>query len=129
MKKISLAVLSLGLLAACTGYDYYKTDVRYYQDGEDCIYYSNERGKRFDSDIRALRDGNRIVYRNTRCSDLYQKDTFGYSERNDRRAIVPTSTIEETPAPSCGCATSSCGCSKCGNKKTFLKNKYVIIPA
>ena len=120
MKKALLTVLGLGLLAACTGYDYYKTDVRYYQDGEDCIYYSNERGKRFDYDVRALRDGKRIVYRNTRCSDLYQKDTFGYSERNDRRAIVPA-VEEEKVAP-------SCGCSKCG-KKTFLKNKYIIIPA
>lgn len=120
MKKALLAVLSLGLLAACTGYDYYKTDVRYYQDDEDCIYYSNERGKRFDNDIRAMRDGNRIVYRNTRCSDLYMRDTMGQAERNDRRAII-SAPVEQKSAP-------SCGCSKCG-KKTFLKNKYIIIPA
>ncbi len=120
MKKVFASVLGLGLLAACTGYDYYKTDVRYYQDDEDCIYYSNERGKRFDSEVRALRDGNRVVYRNTRCADLFKKDAMGYSERNDRRAIVPA-PVEEKSAP-------SCGCSKCG-KKTFLKNKYIIIPA
>ncbi len=122
MKKALFAMLGLGLLAACTGYDYYKTDVRYYQDDEDCIYYSNERGKRFDYDVRALRDGNRIVYRNTRCADLFKKDTAGAAERNDRRAIINVpAAVEETPAP-------SCGCSKCG-KKTVLKNKYIIIPA
>lgn len=121
MKKALFAVLGLSLLAACSGYDYYKTDVRYYQDDEDCIYYSNERGKRFDYDIRALRDGNRIVYRNTRCADLYKRDTMGAAERNDRRAIINVPSVEETPAP-------SCGCSKCG-KKTLLKNKYIIIPA
>ena len=120
MKKLVLVALGMGLLAGCAGYDYYKTGIRYYQDGEDCIYYSRESGKKFDADIRSLREGKRIVYRNTRCSDLYMKDTFGYDERNDRRAIVPVS-VEEKPAP-------SCGCSKCG-KKTFLKNKYIIIPA
>ena len=120
MKKALLVGLGLSMLAACSGYDYYKTDVRYYQDDEDCIYYSNERGKRFDSDIRALRDGNRIVYRNTRCSDLYMRDTMGHNERNDRRAIIPA-PVEETPAP-------SCGCSRCGKKQT-LRNKYIIIPA
>lgn len=119
MKKAILSVLGLTLLAGCSGYDYYKTNVDYYQDGEDCVYYFTEKGKKFDNEIRNLKDDKKIVYRNTRCSDLYKSDTFS-TERNDRKAIVPVFT-EEEPAP-------KCGCSKC-NKKKVLKNKYVIVPA
>lgn len=119
MKKAILSMLGLTVLAGCSGYDYYKTSVDYYQDGEDCIYYFNEKGKKFDEEIRKLRDDKKIVYRNTRCSDLYMSDTFS-AERNDRKAIVPVFT-EEQPAP-------KCGCSKCGKKKV-LKNRYVIVPA
>jgi len=118
MKKIVLSMLGLTVLAACSGYDYYKTDVRYRQDGKDCIYYFDENGKKFNEDIRSLRDDKKIVYRNTRCEDLYKDDTFNF-ERNDRKAIVPVFTEEKT---------TSCGCSKCGKKRT-LKNRYVIMPS
>ena len=43
MKKVILSVLGLTLLAACSGYDYYKTDVRYRQEGNDCVYYYGEK--------------------------------------------------------------------------------------
>ena len=112
-------MLGLTLLAACSGYDYYKTDLRYRQEGKNCVYYYNEKGEKFNEDIKSLKDAKKIVYRNTRCEDLYNDDTFGF-ERNDRKAIVPVFTEEKT--------TSKCGCAKCG-KKQVLKNRYVIVPS
>lgn len=119
MNKVVLSVLGLTLIAGCSGYDYYKTDLRYRQDGKDCIYYYNEKGQKFNSEIRDLKDAKKIVYRNVKCEDLYNDDTFGF-ERNDRKAIVPVFNEEKT-APKCGCA-------RCGKKQT-LKNRYVIIPS
>ena len=119
MNKVVLSVLGLTLIAGCSGYDYYKTDLRYRQDGKDCIYYYNEKGQKFNEEIRDLKDAKKVVYRNTRCEDLYNDDTFGF-ERNDRKAIVPVFT-EEKAAPKCGCA-------RCGRKQT-LKNRYVIVPS
>ena len=120
MKKVILSVAGLMLLAGCSGYDYYKTDVRYRQDGNDCIYSFDEEGDKFNEDIRSLRDDKEIVYRNTRCEDLYRDDTFNY-ERNDRKAVIPVYTEPKV-------TTTSCGCNKCGKKQT-LKNKYIIVPA
>ena len=117
MKKVVLSILGLALVAACSGYDYYKTDVRYRQDGKDCIYYFGEKGKKFSEDIRSLKDAKKIVYRNTQCSDLYADDVFN-TERNDRKAIVPVYTEQA--------AANKCGCSKCGKKKV-LKNRYIIV--
>lgn len=121
MKKIVLSVLGLTVLAACTGYDYYRTDVRYRQDGDDCVYYASEDGKRFSNDLRSLKDAKRIVYRNTKCEDLYNDDTFG-AERNDRKAIVPVYTEENSVV------APKCGCNKCAKKRT-LKNRYIIVPS
>jgi len=118
MKKVFLSVMGLSLLAACSSYDYYTTDLRYRQSGEDCIYYYEEDGRKFSEDIRSLKDAKKIVYRNTRCSDLYASDTFNY-ERNDRKAIVPVYLEQKNN-------TSKCGCSQCG-KKRVLKNRYVIV--
>ena len=122
MKKVCLSVLALVVVAGCSGYDYYKTDVRYRQKGEDCVYYYTEDGEKFSKEIRSLNDDKEIVYRNTRCSDLYMKDTFGAAERNDRKAIVPV-YVENKPAK-----TSGCGCSKCA-KKQVLQSRYVIVPS
>ena len=116
MKNVILSVAGLALLAGCSGYDYYETDLRYRQDGKDCIYYFGEKGKKFNEDIRSLKDAKQIVYRNTQCSDLYGDDTFNY-ERNDRKAIIPVYTEQKA---------SKCGCSKCA-KKQFLKNRYIIV--
>lgn len=120
MKKVILSVLGLSLVAGCSGYDYYKTDVRYRQKGRDCVYYYNENGKKFNQEIRSLKDAKQIVYRDTKCEDLYMNDTFGYAERNDRKAIVPVFTTEKP--------VKKCGCNKCG-KKQVLKNKYIVVPA
>ena len=119
MKKTILSLLGLTLLAGCSGYDYYDANVNYRQKGEDCVYYFDESGERFNQDIRSLKDSKKIVYRNTRCSDLYMQDTFG-AERNDRKAIIPVITEEKT--------VKACGCNKCG-KKSVLKSRYVIVPA
>ena len=120
MKKVILSLLGLTVMAACSGYDYYKTDVRYRQEGDNCVYYYNEKGKQFNSEIRNLKDAKQIVYKNVKCEDLYLNDSYGYSERNDRKAIIPA-YVEEKTTPTCGCKT-------CG-KKQVLKNRYVIVPA
>jgi hypothetical protein len=120
MKKVMLSVFGLSVLAACSGYDYYKTDLRYRQDGKDCVYYYNEKGEKFNEEIRSLKDAKKIVYRNVRCEDLYNDDTFNY-ERNDRKAIVPV-YVDEKPV------TTKCGCDRCAKKRT-LKNRYIIVPA
>jgi len=119
MNKVLLSILGLTVIAGCSGYDYYKTNLRYRQSGKDCIYYYNEKGKQFNEDIRTLKDAKKVVYRNTRCEDLYNDDTFGF-ERNDRKAIVPV--FNEEPQ-----TTSKCGCARCG-KKQVLKNRYIIVP-
>ena len=119
MKQVVLSMLGLALIAGCSGYDYYKTDVRYRQKGKDCVYYYTEDGEKFNDEIRSLEDAKQIVYRNTQCSDLYQNDIFN-TERNDRKAIVPAYTEQKT-------TTSKCGCSKCGKKK-IVKNRYIIVP-
>ena len=113
-------MLGLGLIAGCSSYDYYKTDLRYRQEGSDCVYYYNEKGDKFNEEIRSLKDAKKVVYRNTQCADLYNDDTFGF-ERNDRKAIVPVYTEEKPVAP-------KCGCNVCGKKRT-LKNRYVIVPS
>lgn len=119
MKKTALSLLGLTVLAACSGYDYYKTDMRYRQDGNDCVYYYNEKGEKFSNELRSLKDAKKVVYRNTRCEDLYTEDTFG-GERNDRKAFIPVAVDDSS--------VMKCACSKCGKKRT-LKNKYIIVPA
>ena len=121
MKKVILSLLGLAFLAGCSGYDYYKTNVRYRQKGNDCVYYYNEKGKEFSEDIRSLKDVKKVVYRDVRCEDLYMVDTFGYSDRTDRKAIVPVFSKEKT-------TDSKCGCKTCGQKQ-FMKNKYIVVPA
>ncbi|MBR5355277.1 MAG: hypothetical protein IK122_04090 [Alphaproteobacteria bacterium] len=123
MKKVILSVLGLALVAGCSGYDYYKTNVRYRQSGKDCIYYYDEKGKEFNSEIRNLKDAKQVVYRNTKCEDLYGKDSYGYTKR-DRNAIVPARVEEEAPVS----AAPACGCNKCAKKQT-LKSRYIIIPS
>lgn len=118
MKKVLVSVFAIVALAACAPYyDYYKSDVRYVQDGEDCIYYTGEQGNHFSNDIRNLHTGKKIVYRNTRCADLYNRDMAGMAPRADRVVIAPAA---EYVAPSCGC--SAC-------KAPVVRRKYVIVPA
>ncbi len=111
MKKTLFALLGLLVLAGCsTYYDYYKGGVRYTQDGDDCVFYSAERGRRYSEDIRSLDTDKKIVYRNTKCRDLYMRDTFGQVSRTERQVLTPVAKKE------CGCAK------KCGKKKyVFVK--------
>lgn len=73
MNKVIVSILGLIVLSGCA-YDYYRGDVKYTQDGKDCIYTSAERGHRFSRDIKKMRSDEYIVYRNTKCRDLYKQD-------------------------------------------------------
>ena len=124
MKKVLVSVFALAALAGCASYyDYYKGDVRYIQDGEDCIYYTGEAGNYFDREIRTLNTGKRIVYRNTRCADLYARDTMGQAPRADRAVLAPSA--EYVATPSCGCKAT---CNTC-NAQSVVRRKYVMVPA
>lgn len=119
MKKVLVSVFALAALAGCASYyDYYKGDVRYTQDGADCIYYTGEAGSRFNNDVRSLNAGKRIVYRNTQCADLYARDTMGMAPRTDRVVIAPSAEYVAAP---------SCGCNACNGQS--VRRKYVFVPA
>ncbi len=116
MKKMLVSVFALATLTACSGYfDYYKGGVRYTQDGEDCIYYADEVGRKFSSDVAGMDSSKKIVYRNTRCADLYARDNLGQDVRQERQILVPAAreiTVQ-----------SSCGCNSCG----VPSRRYVIV--
>lgn len=119
MKKVLVSVFALAALAACGGsYDYYQGGVQYTQDGEDCVYTMGERGRHFNNDIYDMNNGKKIVYRNTRCADLYARDNLGQAPRHDRQAIVPAAK----PAPCNACQAHA---PKCG--EPVLKRRYVIV--
>ena len=105
MKKILASVFALTVLAGCTYYDYYKGGVRYTQDGEDCVYYMDEYARHYSEGIRGIDGSNRVVYKNTRCADLFARDNAGRMERNDRKILTPVA-VETT---SCKKFSSGCG--------------------
>ena len=88
MQKILSFLIVAGLITGCSYYDYYKGGVRYTQDGEDCVFYSAERGRRYSEDIRSLDTDKKIVYRNTKCRDLYARDNFGQVSRTERQVLT-----------------------------------------
>ena len=102
MNKVLFSLMTVGAIAGCSSYDYYKSDVRYTQSGKDCIYYLDEYARHYSEDIRGIDTDNRIVYKNTRCADLYARDNGGRVERNDRKIVVPA-------------VTETTGCSKCSS--------------
>lgn len=114
MKKTLFVLFGLVVLAGCSSYDYYKGDVRYVQDGEDCIFKSTEAGRRYSSDISELDTDKEIVYRNTMCRDLYLNDVAGQVQRTERQVLT-------TVAPK-AVVKSDCGC--CQKKTT---KKYVFV--
>ncbi len=117
MKKFFVAAIALFTLAACGEYyDYYQGGVKYTQDGADCIYYAGEQGRRFSSEIRELDSDNRIVYRNTRCEDLYNRDNFGALPRGERLVLDPAARNVKT-----------CGCKSCNAKPVPVRRKYYVV--
>lgn len=122
MKKVLVSLFALAALSACAPYyDYYRGDVRYTQDGDDCIYYAGETGNHFSSDVRSMAAGKKIVYRNTQCSDLYNRDTANVPARLNRVVVAPAATtVAATPV-----VTSTCNaCSA-----NVVKRHYVFVPA
>jgi len=127
MKKLLISVIALAGLSGCTYYDYYKGGVRYTQDGDDCVYYAGEYGRRYSRDVRSLDDNKRIVYRNTRCEDLFAEDNGGVVPVSGRKILSSPIVKEEKPVvaePTCPCANSQVAqiapvapvsaCSSCG---------------
>jgi hypothetical protein len=120
MKKLFLSIFGLAALAGCSShYDYYKGRVRYTQDGADCIYYARERGRKFSDEIRGMDQGKKIVYSNTLCASLFEKDTAGQRVRQKDQILTPAAT--ETPRSSCGCRIG------CAQKASVMKRSYVIV--
>ena len=114
MKKFLLSLIAMVALSGCTYYDYYKGDVRYTQDGDDCIYYADEYARNYSNDINGLDDNKKIVYRNTRCADLFKADHAGKTERNDRMILAPAETKVAEKTASCPMANRSVAVSDCG---------------
>ncbi len=124
MKKLLVSAIALTALAGCASYyDYYKGDIRYTQDGEDCIYYAGEAGNHFSATVRNMERGKRIVYRNTRCEDLYNRDTFGEPRPQERQILTTAADSSACPV----CAAARTGSAPCG--QAVLKRRYVIMPA
>ena len=105
MNKILISIVAATAIAGCTYYDYYKGGVRYTQDGKDCIYYSDEYARHYSDSIDGIDGNNRIVYKNTKCEDLFARDNAGRAARADRKIIVPaaTETVKATKVSDCGC--------------------------
>ena len=118
MKKLLVYTIAAAALAGCTYYDYYKGDVRYTQDGDDCVYYSDEYARHYSSDIDGIDGNNRIVYKNTRCADLFARDHGGRIARNDRKILAPA-MVEAYPV-----VTTSC-CGGC-NAEPISRRFYTI---
>ena len=106
MKKLLISLAAATVLAGCTYYDYYKGGVRYTQDGDDCIYHADEYARHYSDSIRGIDGSDRIVYKNTRCADLFARDHAGRMERNDRKVLAP---VVVEPAPACTKCNSGCG--------------------
>ncbi len=130
MKKF-LAFVAVLVLAACSrSYDYYQGNVRYVQDGNDCIYSSGEIANNYSSEVDTADLAKQIVYRNTSCAELYARDMEGQEVRQERRVLTPAATetydfepVAEPrkivkPMP----VKKSCKC--CAKKTT---KKYVVV--
>ena len=110
MKKMVMSAVALAALAGCTHYDYYKGAVKYTQDGKDCIYYADEYARRYSDDIRGIDTDSRIVYKNTKCADLFARDNAGRAERNDRKVLVPAAPKAESCPFAKTAPMSDCEC-------------------
>lgn len=89
MKKTLIALFGFVLAAGCSSYEYYRGDVRYVQDGTDCVFTSVEQGDHYSADIRTLDIDKEIVYRHTKCRDLYFRDNMHQAARTERQILKP----------------------------------------
>lgn len=105
MNKLLVYAIAMAGLAGCTYYDYYKGGVRYTQDGKDCVYYTDEYARHYSNDIDGIDGNNRIVYKNTKCEDLFARDHAGNTARADRKIIVPAAVenVKTVKTTGCGC--------------------------
>ncbi len=122
MKKVLVSVIAAAAVSGCAGYyDYYNGNVRYTQDGKDCVYYSTDNARHYTSDVSAVDANKKIVYKNTKCSDLYASDYAGNVPMPQRKVLTPAATtqtpevVEVRPA--------------CEKTTTVVKRRYVIVPA
>lgn len=132
MNKVLISMIGLVALTGCaTKYDYFRGDIRYVQDGRDCIYYASEYGENFNDGIRDMDNGKKIVYRDTMCADLYARDNADADARHDRARIVPAFQETKAPAPCAQkCPAKTCGCAEIGNQgPMILRRRYIIMPA
>ena len=143
MRKTIFSLCGVLLLAGCAGSSYYETELNYEQDGPDCIYYNYENGADIIKGIRSLETTEKVVYRDTKCSDLFKKDTADINKVHNRKALVDTNPKYEfdnfsendyfTSQPIIiqihkdTKSEKRAGCSKRG-KKQVLKNRYYIVP-
>ena len=121
MKNLIACLFAVATLAGCTYYDYYKGGVRYTQDGDDCIYYADEAGRRFSDNVNSMNQDKKIVYRNTRCADLFNRDTEKLDKPEITRSVIAPAYV----APSAP-VMPTCGCNTCGQPQPIVRRTYVM---
>lgn len=100
MQKILSFMIVAGVITGCSYYDYYRGGVRYVQRGDNCVYYSEESSEeQFSEKVEEFDDENRIVYKNTRCEDLFTRDNAGRMDRNKRHVLAPATVANRKPKP------------------------------
>ncbi len=100
MQKILSFMIVAGVITGCSYYDYYRGGVRYVQRGDNCVYYSEESSEeQFSEKVEEFDDENRIVYKNTRCEDLFARDNAGRMDRNKRHVLAPAMVANRKPKP------------------------------
>ena len=64
------------------------------------MYYSEESSEeQFSEKVEEFDDENRIVYKNTRCEDLFARDNAVRMDRNSRHVLVPAKVANRKPKP------------------------------
>ena len=100
MQKILSFMIVAGVITGCSYYDYYRGGVRYVQRGDNCVYYSEESSEeQFSEKVEEFDDENRVVYKNTRCEDLFARDNAGRMDRNKRHVLAPATVANRKPKP------------------------------
>ena len=100
MQKILSFMIVAGVITGCSYYDYYRGGVRYVQRGDNCVYYSEESSEeQFSEKVEEFDDENRIVYKNTRCEDLFARDNAGRMDRNKHHILAPATVANRKPKP------------------------------